>query len=78
MRIATQNLYNLIWTPELKKLKDQYTPMCLNCQKKAGGVFCNRAVTMIHDKCLGCGKNKMIVPACDFNWPEDNRVAIFD
>lgn len=63
----------------LRRLKIQGAPMCLDCQKKAGGEYPLDSVSTVSlGTCSCCGELKVLIPACDFNWPEDGRVAVFD
>ncbi len=54
----------------LKEVKKHYWA-CSECMRKAGGVYPEGHVcTMIKSKCGVCGKEGIMAPWVDYDWPD--------
>lgn len=54
---------------------------CHECQLKAGGEIPeggHRGITVCSGYCLSCGKDTVLVPDCDYDWPKKGIKAVWD
>ena len=63
-----------------KRIAIQRKDQCHKCQLKAGAKEPKgglRGVTCIHGICPGCGKEDLLMYACDYFWPGE-KIKIWD